>query len=67
MTSFHVQFFLGNLQFWDLFQPMFISENYPKFASEDWGYKIAKVDSCKLMELVTLPLCLFFQIYSHKN
>ena len=27
---------------------MFISENYPKFASDDRGYKIAKVDSCKL-------------------
>ena len=27
---------------------MFISDNYLKFALEDWGYQIAKVDSCKL-------------------
>ena len=27
---------------------MFISENYPKLASEDQGYSIAKVVSCKL-------------------
>ena len=27
---------------------IFKSKNYPKFASEDRGYQIAKVDSCKL-------------------
>ena len=33
---------LGNLQFWEFFQSTFISENYPKFASEDRGYLVGK-------------------------
>ena len=49
MTSFLTCKFFGQFAVLGIFSSQrFISENYLKFASEDWGYKIAKVDSCKL-------------------
>ena len=49
MTSLFTCKFFGQFAVLGIFcQPMFISENYSKFTSEDRGYKIAKVDSCKL-------------------
>ena len=45
---FHVQIFWAICSSGNFFQPMFISENHSKFALEDQGYQIAKVDSCKL-------------------